>query len=288
MKTCAAGISRIDEHLEEVREPVRVLERDGRVRVVEAAAVRAELLDRDLRGDRAARDRLMRALQRRRGRVTVERLRHALPDQQHGEHDRERQKDVDERPVEVAPEVPELVARPAGDPADDGDQHRHADRRRDEVLHGEPGHLRQVRHRVLAAVELPVRVGDEARSRVDGDVGCARPSGDPGSGRDGPAGAGWRTARRLKATLKISTVFAYAFQSCSSPLPRPRSRRKPRSTGIELLARVRPRHEHARAGSRARSARRSRRRSGRFPGRSSRAAPRGTARRRGTPGPRAR
>ncbi len=48
------------EHLEEVRERRRVLERMGRVHVVEAAAVRAELLDRDLRGHRAERDLLRR------------------------------------------------------------------------------------------------------------------------------------------------------------------------------------------------------------------------------------
>ena len=35
----------------------------------------------------------------------------------------------------------------------------------------------------------------------------------------------------MKPTLKTSTVLAYDFQSCSSPLPRPSSRRKPRSTG---------------------------------------------------------
>ena len=46
-------------HLEQVREAVRVLERVGRVGVVEAAAVGAELLDRDLRRDRAAGDRLL-------------------------------------------------------------------------------------------------------------------------------------------------------------------------------------------------------------------------------------
>ena len=40
------------EHLEEVRERRRVLERMRRVHVEEAAAVRAELLDRDLRGRR--------------------------------------------------------------------------------------------------------------------------------------------------------------------------------------------------------------------------------------------
>src|SRR6516165_9801294 len=50
------------------------------VGVKEAAAIRAEHLDRDLRGDRADRDRLLAALERRGLDVRAERLRHALPD----------------------------------------------------------------------------------------------------------------------------------------------------------------------------------------------------------------
>ena len=41
----------------------------------------------------------------------------------------------------------------------------------DEVLHGEPCHLGQVAHRRFAAVVLPVRVRDEARSGVEGQRG---------------------------------------------------------------------------------------------------------------------
>ena len=74
------------EHLEEVREPVRVLERHGRVRVVEAAAVRAELLDRDLR---ARPGRARSSARRPRASCAVawpcERLRHALREQDHRE-----------------------------------------------------------------------------------------------------------------------------------------------------------------------------------------------------------
>ena len=47
------------EHLEEVRKRRRVLERVGGVRVEEAAAVGAELLDRDLRGGRPHREQLL-------------------------------------------------------------------------------------------------------------------------------------------------------------------------------------------------------------------------------------
>ena len=99
------------EHLDEVREPVRVLERRRRVGVVEAAAVHREVLDRLLRGDGPARDRLRRALQRARRRMAVERLRHALPGEDRCQDERQGQQDVDERAVEVDPEVAELAAR---------------------------------------------------------------------------------------------------------------------------------------------------------------------------------
>ena len=158
------------EHLEEVREAGRVLERHGRVRVVEPAAVRAELLDRDLRRSRSARDRLLAVLERRRGGGPVERLHDALRDEQHREDERERHQDVRERPVEIDPEVADRRRRAAREAADHRSEHGHPERGRDEVLHRQAGHLAQVRHRRLAAVVLPVRVRDEARGRVDRDV----------------------------------------------------------------------------------------------------------------------
>ena len=150
---------------------VRVLERDGRVRVVEAAAVRAELLDRDLRRGRAARDRLL-ARPRASSRSRARRTSATTPCETSttARIERERQQDVDERPVEVDPEVAERRRRAAREAADHRGEHGHPERGRDEVLHREPGHLAQVRHRVLAAVVLPVRVRDEARGRVHRDV----------------------------------------------------------------------------------------------------------------------
>jgi hypothetical protein len=105
-----------------------------------------------------------------RRRVRVKGLRDALRDEDERDDDRERQQDVDDRPVEVAPEVAQRVRRPARDAAHDRNEDRHADAGRDEVLHGEAGHLRQVGHRGLAAVVLPVRVRHEARRRVERDV----------------------------------------------------------------------------------------------------------------------
>ena len=178
---------------------VRVLERDGGVRVVEAAAVRPELLDRDLRGDRAARDRLLRALERRGGRRAVERLDDAPGD----EHDREhrsraaagcRRATGRGRPRSSRASLVERRAKPRMTAASTAIPSAG----RDEVLHREPGHLAQVRHRVLAAVVLPVRVRDEARRRVHRDVRVRR-SGRPSgfSGRcPGGAAAGRAGARR--------------------------------------------------------------------------------------------
>ncbi len=114
-------------------------------------------------------DRLGRALHR--GRV------HGAPQRLHdteaGEHDgqdqRQREQNAGHAPCEVDPEVADRLRPMAREAADQGDGDRHADRGRGEVLHGEPGHLRQVAHRRFAAVVLPVRVGDEAHGGVEGE-----------------------------------------------------------------------------------------------------------------------
>ena len=78
------------EHLDEVREAGRVLERHGRVRVVERPPFVPSCLIAicEATGPRAIV--WPRALKRRRGRMSLEGLRNALPDQQHGHDDRER------------------------------------------------------------------------------------------------------------------------------------------------------------------------------------------------------
>ncbi len=184
------------QHLEKVRERRRVFERVRRIDVVEAAAVGAELLDRDLRrrgpernrlfgrrrllGDRIAllvlerlavgpvlRVVVSHRLDQRHRRVLVERLRHALAHQHERQDDRQRQQDVDRRADEIGPEVADAARFLAGEAADQRDEHRHSGGRRDEVLHGEPEHLREVAHRRFAAVTLPVGVRGEARRGVE-------------------------------------------------------------------------------------------------------------------------
>jgi hypothetical protein len=58
--------------------------------------------------------------------------------------------------------------------ADEGERQRHPGRGRDKVLDGESGHLHEIAHRALAAVVLPVGVGDEAGCGIEGEVGGDR------------------------------------------------------------------------------------------------------------------
>ena len=189
------------QHLEEVRERRRVLERVRRVDVEEAAAVRAELLDGDLRRRRTHRDELLRhgrrlrlrlsavvehrvavgvlhrgrrrrRLNERHGAVGIEVLDHALRDEDQREHQRQRQEDVERGAHEVDPEVAEVLDLTLAEAADERDERGHARGRGHEVLHREPDHLGQVAHRGFAAVPLPVRVGGEAHGRVERRVGA--------------------------------------------------------------------------------------------------------------------
>ena len=162
------------QHLDEVGEAARVLERHRRVDVEEPAAVGAELLDDLLRGHRAEPDRLRSPDDGVCGHVAAEVLDHALGDEQERPDDRDRQQDVEQRPDQVLPEVPEAVAAARDDAPDQRDDDGDADGCGDEVLHRQPGHLAEVRHRRLAAVELPVRVRDERRDGVEGHVPRAR------------------------------------------------------------------------------------------------------------------
>ena len=52
--------------------------------------------------------------------------------------ERERQQDADDAAGQVDPEVAQPVGRRADEAADQRDRHGHADRGRDEVLHGSP------------------------------------------------------------------------------------------------------------------------------------------------------
>ena len=102
-------------------------------------------------------------------------LRHALPDEHQRADDAERQQHVERDAHQIGPEIADGLRRPPREAAHDGDGDRDAGGGRQEVLHGEAEHLRQMAHRRLAAVELPVGVGQEADRGVEGEVGRDRP-----------------------------------------------------------------------------------------------------------------
>ena len=158
------------DHLDEVRQGGRVLERVGGIGVEEPAPVGAQHLDRDLGGDRPNRDRLLRAFERCRFNVRRQRLRDALPDEKQGIRDAERQQHVKGAAGDIDPEAADGADRRAGETPDEGHRQHDARSSRQEVLVREPEHLGEVRERALAAVVLPVGVRDKAGGRVEGQI----------------------------------------------------------------------------------------------------------------------
>ena len=63
----------------------------------------------------------------------------------------ERQQDVEHAAGQIDPEVADGLRRTPGEAADQRDGQRDAGRRRDEVVHRQAGHLREIAHRRLAA-----------------------------------------------------------------------------------------------------------------------------------------
>ncbi len=165
------GAEREDrDHLHEIRQRGRVLERVRGVGVEKAAAVGAEHLDRDLRGDRADRDGLLGAFQRRRVDVRAERLRDPLPDQEQRVRHADRQQDVEGAARDIDPEIADRAHRVPREAADQRDREDDAGCGRQIVLMRQAQHLHEIRHRAFAAVGLPVGVGDEADGGVERQV----------------------------------------------------------------------------------------------------------------------
>ncbi len=156
-----------EEDLDEVGQAVGVLERMGRVGVVEAAAVGPQLLDGLLARHRAARNRLRTAGQGGEGGVAGEVLHDAADEQDDGEGHGDGQQYAKRDAREVDPEVAEAVRARAGQAADQCDRYRDAHGGGQEVLHGQSGHLRRVAESSLARVRLPVGVGHEADGGVE-------------------------------------------------------------------------------------------------------------------------
>ncbi len=165
------GADREDrDHLHVVRQRGRVLERMRGVGVEEAAAIGAEHLDRDLRGDRAHRDGLLGAFEGGCLDIGAERLRHALPYEEQRVDDADRQQDVERAARDIDPEIADGAHGGAREAADQRHRQHDAGRRRKEVLMRQAEHLHEVGERAFAAVVLPVGVGDEAHRRVEREI----------------------------------------------------------------------------------------------------------------------
>ena len=185
------------QHLQEVRERRRVLERMRGVGVEEAAAIGAEFLDRFLRSDRPHRDRL-----RGRRHVSHARRRRAHPSARCRRHPSSAP-DTASPPACARPcsaskfwitpwlarnnastndsgsrihsvvrvrstqALPRPFALLRAKPADQRDRHHDAGGGRKEVLHRQPGHLGEIAHRRFAGVALPVGIGDERHRGVE-------------------------------------------------------------------------------------------------------------------------
>ena len=157
-----------------------------RVDVEEAAAVGAELLDRDLRRRRARAAMIcsvtrvaVGVLRRPASSVAVvvraERLHDALRDEHEREDERERQQDVERAARQVDPEVADAVRRCLrAKPRISATSTAMPVAAETKFCTVEPEHLREVAHRRLAAVALPVRVRGEADGGVERRVGADR------------------------------------------------------------------------------------------------------------------
>ena len=91
----------------------------------------------------------------------------ALPYEHDRDHDRHRRQHPEDGAHHVLPEVAEALTAAPDDAPDQRDRDDDPDTGGEEVLHCQPGHLAEVAHRRLAAVELPVRVRHERRSGVE-------------------------------------------------------------------------------------------------------------------------
>ena len=91
----------------------------------------------------------------------------ALADDQNAGEKGDREEDVEQAPGDVDPEVADGGRVLASKAPRHSDRHGDPDRRAHELLHGEHADLGEVRHGRLAAVVLPVGVGQERSCRVE-------------------------------------------------------------------------------------------------------------------------
>ena len=156
------------------RQPVgeagRVLERGGGVGVEEPTPVVTQLLDRLHEADGPPGDDLGDAVQGIvDGHGAEQRLHGTLADEDDPEDERDGPHDVEQAAGHVHPEVPDGRGTASGETADHADSYRDADDRAQHLLQGQRADLREVRHRRLSAVVLPVGVGQERGGGVEAE-----------------------------------------------------------------------------------------------------------------------
>ena len=115
----------MNRHLDKIGKRRGILERMRGVGVEEAAAVRPQLLDRDLGRRGALGNGLRLAFQGSRRRVLFEVLNHALRAEEQGADERERQQDIYRAANHVDPEVADGILLAARESAHQCDGHSH-------------------------------------------------------------------------------------------------------------------------------------------------------------------
>ena len=151
----------------------------GRVNIEEAAAVRPEHFDSDLRSSRAEGQNLLAGvagrLQQCRCLRTMQCLHYTLRYQHQRQYKGQWQQDIEYASSQINPEIAYSLSGVPREAAYQGYQHSHAAGGREKVMYSKAHHLAKVAHGDLAAVILPVGVSIEADSRVEGQSGADRP-----------------------------------------------------------------------------------------------------------------
>ena len=167
-----APMAKISSISTQVRRRRRILEGMRGIDVEKPAAVRAQHLDRDLRCDRSARDQLLSAFERRYPDRAVEGLGHALPYEEQGGRNGDRQQHVEQRPGHIDPKIADRMAVPAREAAHQGDPDGDTGGGGEKRLNGDPCHLAQVAEGGFPRIGLPARVRGKAYRRVQRQIGA--------------------------------------------------------------------------------------------------------------------
>ena len=97
-------------------------------------------------------------------------LRNTLLDEQQRHDQRQRQKDIQDRPCGIGPKIAQPDAPRGSHPPDKSKKHGNAHCCGNEILHRQSGHLREIAHGAFSGIGLPVGVGHKADGRIQGQM----------------------------------------------------------------------------------------------------------------------